>query len=223
MLFMLCFNTPNDKTFELGEKMKKMNSRVLQEVEDSGGGVVDLLFARIITRFIRLLLKYKKHRYDRVVSFGDLLIDRTEKARFLNFGEGTTIYDSSLVIGDVKVGRNTWIGPYTIIDGSGGLEIGDFCSISAGVHIYTHDSVKWTLSGGRAEYERLPVKIGNCCYVGPQTIITRGTKIGSHCLIGANSIVNSDLDDYSIAAGSPCKIIGQVKADERGPVEVKNE
>ena len=191
----------------------------MQEVRDGGGGFLELLIAKVILRFVRLLFKYKKYRYHRVVSLGDLLIDRTEKAEFLEFGQGATIYDSSLVIGAVKAGKSTWIGPYTIIDGSGGLEIGDFCNISAGVHIYTHDTVKRTLSGGKAESEHVPVRIGNCCYIGPHTIITKGTTIGNYCLIGANSLVTSDLNDYSIAAGSPCKIIGQVKIDEKGSVE----
>ena len=55
-----------------------------------------------------------------------------------------------LVIGDVKVGSHTWIGPNVILDGSGGgLEIGDYCSIDAGAQIYTHDTVMWAISGGQ--------------------------------------------------------------------------
>ena len=34
-----------------------------------------------------------------------------------------------MIIGDVKVGKNTWIGPNVILDGSGGLEIGDYVCI----------------------------------------------------------------------------------------------
>lgn len=166
------------------------------------------------------LREARMRQWRRVLPAGEEISDRWEKARYLGFGEGTSIYDSSLVIGDVKVGKNTWIGPFTILDGSGGLEIGDYCSISAGVHIYTHDSVKWALSGGRAKYEHAPVRIGNCCYIGPQSIIGKGVRIGDHCLIGANSLVTSDQDDYSIAAGSPCKVIGRVKVDEMGLIEL---
>ena len=50
----------------------------------------------------------------------------------------------------VTVGAGTWIGPNTLLDGTGGLSIGASCSISAGVQIYTHDSVMWALSGGTA-------------------------------------------------------------------------
>src|SRR3954465_12163939 len=87
-------------------------------------------------------------RYRRTLPFGDYVVDRWEKAQALGFGEGSSIYDSALVLGDVKVGCHTWIGPGVVLDGSGGLEIGDYCSISAGVQIYTHDSVAWATSGG---------------------------------------------------------------------------
>ncbi len=89
-----------------------------------------------------LLIQWTKLQHDinekwqRTLPFGDYIVDRWKKAECLGFGEGSTIYDSSLVFGDVKVGKNTWIGPFTILDGSGGLEIGSNCSISAGVQIY---------------------------------------------------------------------------------------
>ena len=41
----------------------------------------------------------------------DYFVDRWDKARLLGFGEGSSIYDSSLVIGDVKIGKNAWVGP----------------------------------------------------------------------------------------------------------------
>ena len=197
-----------------------MNSKLLQEIKDGGGGFLDIFIGKIVLRLIRFLLKFKKNRYDRVVSLGDLFIDRNEKAKFLGFGEGTTIYDNCLVIGEVKVGRYTWIGPSTILDGSGGLEIGDHCNIASGAQIYSHETMFWVLSGGRMEYTRTKTVIGDCCYIGPNTIVSKGVRIGNHCLVGANSLVTSDLDDYSIAAGSPCKIIGKVKIDEKGDVEL---
>src|SRR3954447_12586769 len=88
-------------------------------------------------------------RWKRTLPFADYVVDRWEKARLLGFGEGTSIYDSSLVLGDVKVGSNTWIGPFTVLDGQGGLSIGSYCSISAGVHIYTHHTIRWSLSNGK--------------------------------------------------------------------------
>lgn len=82
--------------------------------------------------------------FNRSLPLNETLLDRWDRAKKLGFGKDTSIYDSSLVFGEIKVGKNCWIGPFTIIDGSGGLEIGDFCTISVGVHIYTHDNVKQT-------------------------------------------------------------------------------
>ena len=147
-----------------------------------------------------------KTRHRRKVSFGDLIADRWETARRYGFGEGTSCYDNVLIIGDVRVGKHVWIGPNVILDGSGGLEIGDHCSISAGVQIYSHHTVQWAVSLGKKEPERAPVKIGNGVYIGPQTIIEMGVTIGNRCVVGALSLVKSNLPSGSRAWGVPAKV-----------------
>lgn len=149
--------------------------------------------------------------WQRDLPFSELLFDRWERARSLGFGEGSSVYHNSYIYGDVRVGRNTWVGPYTLLDGSGGLHIGDFCSISAGVHIYTHDTVQWALSGGKAEYEHASVSVGSCSYIGGQTVVTKGITVGEHCVIGACSFVNRSVPPFSVAIGAPCRVIGRVE------------
>ena len=146
-------------------------------------------------------------RHHRTLPFGDYVVDRWEKARALGFGEGASIYDSALVIGEVAVGEQTWIGPGVVLDGSGGLTIGAFCSISAGVQIYSHDSVDWATSGGEAPIVRAPTRIGDRCYIGPNTIVAKGVTIGDGCVVGAGSVVLADLPAGSRAAGAPCRIL----------------
>lgn len=166
------------------------------------------------------LRKTVKEKWDRNLPFADELFDRWERAKFLGFGENSSVYDSCLIIGSVKVGKNTWIGPFTVLDGSGGLEIGDNCSISSGVQIYSHDSVNWALSGGIVPYEKNSVKIGNCCYIGPQSIISKGVKIGDHSLIGAQCLVNSNIPNNSIVFGVPGKICGTVEILSSGVINL---
>jgi acetyltransferase-like isoleucine patch superfamily enzyme len=149
-------------------------------------------------------------RWQRTLPFGDYFVDRWEKARRLGFGARSSIYDSSLVLGDVKVGENTWIGPFTVLDGSGGLEIGSYCSISAGVQIYSHDTVEWALTSGVASPERAPTKIGSRCYIGPNTVIAKGVTVGDGCVIGANSLVLSDIPEGRKAFGTPCRVVRRV-------------
>ena len=157
-----------------------------------------------------------REQWHRDLPLEELLFDRWARARQLGFGEGASIYHNSYVYGDVRVGERTWIGPFTLLDGSGGLRIGSNCSISAGVHIFTHDSVQWAVSGGEAPYERAPVSIGDCCYIGSQTVIAKGVTIGDHCIVGACSFVNRDLPPFTIAAGSPCRPTGRVPEPDRG-------
>jgi acetyltransferase-like isoleucine patch superfamily enzyme len=173
-------------------------------------------------RFLGLHLSLRAqimNRWQRALPFNDELFDRWERAEFLGFGKGASIYDSSLVLGNVQVGEHTWIGPYTVLDGSGGLAIGAWCSISAGVQIYTHDSIAWALTGGRAEYTRASTSVGDCTYVGPLTVVEKGIHIGHHCVVGANSFVNGNVPDYSIAVGTPYRIVGQVLVSDDHRVE----
>ncbi|UCE86455.1 MAG: acyltransferase [Deltaproteobacteria bacterium] len=155
-----------------------------------------------------------RSRHQRTVPLADALTDRWEKADYLGFGAGTSIYDSSLVLGDVEVGEHTWIGPGTLLDGRGGLRIGSYCSISAGVHIYSHDTIAWALTGGRAREARSPTAIGDCCYLGPQAVVTRGVTIGDHSLVGALSVVKQDVPPYSVVGGIPARVLGRVAIGE---------
>lgn len=159
-----------------------------------------------------------RERWQRDLPFEELLFDRWERARSLGFGEGTSIYHNSYVYGDVSVGRDTWIGPFTLLDGSGGLTIGDRCSISSGVQIYSHDTVRGTISGGAVETERAPVAIGSFTYIGSQTVVDRGVTIGDHVVIGASSFINRDIPANTIAVGVPCRPIGSVRIGQDGSV-----
>lgn len=153
-----------------------------------------------------------REKFDRSLSFQDSLFDRFERAEKLGFGSGASIYNSALVYGQVSVGAKTWVGPNVILDGSGdGIKIGTFCSIAAGVHIYTHDTVLWALSGGESELKKAGVIVGDNTYIGPQSIIIAGVHIGTCCLIGANSFVNRNVNDNEIVVGSPARVIGRVE------------
>jgi acetyltransferase-like isoleucine patch superfamily enzyme len=170
---------------------------------------IDLLKEKIISLWEKLRNEYKS-KFDRDLPFDELLSDRWNRAKELGFGENTSIYLNSYVYGNVSVGKNTWIGPFTILEGTGGLTIGDNCSISAGVQIYTHNSVKWAVSNGKENYEHQPVSIGNCCFIGPNSIIKNGISVGEHSIVAAGSFVNKNVVPYSIVAGNPAKLIGKV-------------
>lgn len=152
----------------------------------------------MIKMYFSLLRFIKKKMYNRHVSLGDLIFSRHNTAQFNKFGKGTTCYSNVLVLGDVQVGENCWIGPNTVLDGSGGLIIGNNCTVSAGVQIYTHDSIQGI--------ERKATYIGDNVYIGPNSIIQKGVFIGKNVVIGALSFVNKNIPENGKWLGTSQKI-----------------
>lgn len=200
--------------FNMTKKTYIKNVSLSSLEEDVKPGRVEELLVEL-----RVLLEQKQidfqEQWNRSLPFGDYIVDRWKKARALGFGKGSSIYDSALVLGDVKVGANTWIGPFTILDGSGGLKIGANCSISAGVQIYTHNTVEKAISGGKAKPTYSPVKIGKNCYIGPNTVISLGVTIGKGSIVGANSFVNQDIPSGVKAWGTPARIQEKIFGGEQ--------
>ncbi len=157
-------------------------------------------------------------RFKRDLPLEELLGDRWERARSLGFGEGSSIYASAYVYGEVQVGERTWVGPWVLLDGSGGLSIGSGCDISAGVQIYSHDTVERVLSEGRREVAHAPVRIEDHCHVGAAAVVLKGVTIGHHSVVAASALVNRDVPPLTIVAGIPARSIGRVELDGAGGV-----
>lgn len=153
--------------------------------------------------------------FHRVLPTNELLFDRWEKAKYIDSGEGSTVYDSSIIMGNVTIGKNVWVGPFTLLEAiHGEIIIGDNCNISSGVQIYTHDSSLSVVSSGKIPFKEGNVLIGSNTYIGSMSIIRDGVKIGSHCIIGAQSFVNKNIPDNSIAFGTPARVTGKVIKDK---------
>ncbi len=78
------------------------------------------------------------------------------------------------------------------------------------MQVYTHDSVRQTISEGKEPIEFGPVTIEDYVYIGAGVIVTRGVRIGHHSVIGAYSLVKQDIPPYSKAWGIPCTVRGPV-------------
>jgi acetyltransferase-like isoleucine patch superfamily enzyme len=165
-----------------------------------------------IRELLTALRRRMKARFNRHVSLGDLLYDRWELAKNYGFGEGTSVYDSCLILGDVQVGRQCWIGPNTILDGGHApLVIGDHVDIGAGSHLYTHNTIERALTGHQAPLFAKATTIGNCCFIAPQAMVAPGSVVGDHSFVAAGSYVEASFAAFSYIAGNPARRVGVVE------------
>ena len=81
------------------------NSKIMQELKIYGGGIREQKILGWLLRIFRVLANGKRKKFNRSLSFGDYFVDRFEKAKALGFGEGTSVYDNVLILGDVKVNQ----------------------------------------------------------------------------------------------------------------------
>ena len=114
--------------------------------------------------------------------------------------------------GEVRVGSYSHIGIGTIIQGHGGVYLGDCFTSSTGCKIYSlsNDPQRCkhgTISGrGEIFYIETPVSTGNNVWLGISVIVV-GNHIGENSFIMPQSIVTRRIDPHSIANGNPAKKI----------------
>jgi acetyltransferase-like isoleucine patch superfamily enzyme len=121
---------------------------------------------------------------------------------------------SCWVIGEPEIGEGCWIGAFTLIDGSGGLKIGQGCNISSGAQLVTHSSARRTITEkAYPKVDRAPIEIGEYVFIGTNAVVLMGSKIGHHSIIAAGAVVteNSEFPPYSMIAGVPAVRKGDVK------------
>jgi acetyltransferase-like isoleucine patch superfamily enzyme len=107
---------------------------------------------------------------------------------------------------DTEIGRGVYIGPQCNI---GMCVIEDDCEIGSGVHILSgrrqHDfrdsAVSIREQGG--EFEK--IRIGHDTWIGNSAVIM--ANVGRKCIVGAGSVVTKEVDDFSIVAGNPARLL----------------
>lgn len=72
---------------------------------------------------------------------------------------------------------------------------------------------------GIAEAEAEPVEIASDVWVGANALVLKGVRIGSRAIIGAGSVVTSDIPENALAVGNPARVIRLIGSKETGEPE----
>lgn len=132
---------------------------------------------------------------DRVRLDGTLIpIELVANGGNLTIGDGTYVNYGTNISSttEVRIGRDCLIGQYSIIMDDDYHALGDH-----------------TKPGRRA-----PVTIGDRVWLGARVIVLCGTQIGEGAVIGANSVVRGAIPPYTLAAGSPARVIRELRTDD---------
>lgn len=129
----------------------------------------------------------------------------------LEFGDNANIYPYCSFVtagGYISVGDDFIIQSFVLLDGIGGIEIGN--QVMLGTHVQVYSSNHQIKRATPIRYQPLDLRrttIGNDVWVGGNAVILGGVTIGDGVVVGAGAVVTKDVPPYAIVAGSPAKIL----------------
>jgi acetyltransferase-like isoleucine patch superfamily enzyme len=109
------------------------------------------------------------------------------------------------VVGDIQIGRGTYIGERTELNSEVSIRVGDDCQISWDVLIL--DSDHHTIDGNE---KAMPVTIGSNVWIAARASVLKGVTIGSGAVIATGAVVTSDIAPGYLAAGVPARAVRPV-------------
>lgn len=121
---------------------------------------------------------------------------------------GKYVYLGAFSSGHLKIGSHSYIGRFSIILAHKNVEIGNDCQIAPGCHItdVNHGFAPDSLIREQPLVSK-PVRIGNDVWIGAGCSILPGVRIGDGAVVGARSVVTTDVPEGAIVVGAPARIL----------------
>ena len=120
------------------------------------------------------------------VSFGS--------GRRVEIGDYSSLNANCSISNDTVIGSDVMMGPEVLV--------------LSGSHNFNRVDIPMREQGAP---DREPVVIGSDVWIGARSILLPGVSIGSHAIVGAGSIVTSNIPEWSIAAGNPARVLSYRK------------
>jgi acetyltransferase-like isoleucine patch superfamily enzyme len=122
----------------------------------------------------------------------------------------------------IVIGTGTFLNIAVMVASMDLVEIGDHCMFANGCFV-TDSSHRFDDSALPVPWQGFtskgPTRIGDNVWCGAGVVVTSGVTIGERCVIGANSVVTTDIPAFSVAAGVPARVIRQITYEPGTPAE----
>jgi acetyltransferase-like isoleucine patch superfamily enzyme len=148
----------------------------------------------------------------------------------IEIGEGTLVMHHAelhvynfrnLAEAGIRVGRESLIGEFCVIRGTGGVSIGNRVYLSPMVHVYSNSHVfedpdVCFIDQG---ITTLGVTIEDECWIGAMAVILDGVTVGHNSVVAAGAVVTRDVPPHSLVAGVPARVVRDLEGGERENME----
>jgi acetyltransferase-like isoleucine patch superfamily enzyme len=114
----------------------------------------------------------------------------------------------------ITIGAGTFLNLGVMIAAAELVEIGRHCMFANGCFV-TDSAHRFSDPASPVPWQGFttkgPTRIGDNVWCGANVVVTSGVSIGERCVIGANSVVTTDIPAFSIAAGAPARVIRTIE------------
>jgi acetyltransferase-like isoleucine patch superfamily enzyme len=130
--------------------------------------------------------------------------------------------------GDIQIGDFCYIGENSYVWSAGSVKIGDRVLVAHNVNIHDNISHPVDVDARYNDYKRilglekfdakefdlkpLPVEISDDVWIGFNSTILKGVKIGKGAIIGANTFVTEDVAPFTIVVGNPQRVMKNLES-----------
>lgn len=127
----------------------------------------------------------------------------------------------------LQVDDHVYVGPFNLLDASGGLRLEEGVQITTHCALLTHSSHRALRLAGRRYwgdasppgFVRAATHVGAYSFIGPHSVVMPGSRIGRGVLVRAYSLVDGEVPDFAIVAGQPARVVGDTRELDRAWLE----
>ncbi len=185
---------------------------------------ISYFFNTLYFNYILILQKGLNHQRNVIVNClpkivikngGQIILDEAVVLNSSNETYHLNMYNRVKLMADkpdslIKIGKNTRIHG-SCIHAFSQVIIGENCLIAANCQIFDASGHSSQISNRlESQGESKPISIGNDVWIGANSIILPGVKIGDGAIIGAGSVVVKSIPSNVIAGGNPAIVIKEI-------------